>query len=132
MSEQKFSNFSRTMDWFKIQHSIKEPLPECIKTILSVCGYDTIASLRNIDCESITQIQRQVNLYFRAKIQDLTCCYSDFYKEQSVFELLPGHRDLILSLPGYLQAPISITQNHVFSPVLNSMIKTASFCIAIR
>lgn len=113
------------MNLYKIQHLIEEPLPECIQKILWLCGYDTIASLRNINCESITQIQRQVNLYFRPNIHTLTCCYSDFYKEQNEFELLPGHRDIILALPGYLRAPTTVTPNPVFSPVLNSMIRTA-------
>lgn len=119
------------MDWIKIQLLINEPLPECVEKILSWCAYDTIASLRNISCESISQIQRQVNVYFRSNIQELTCCYSNVYKNQSEFELLPGHRDLILALPKYLSASITgniqhnSTQNPTFSTVLNSMIETA-------
>lgn len=115
------------MDWFKIQDLLNEPLPECIKKILSLCAYDTIASLRNINCESITEIQRQVNLHFRPSLQVLNCCHSNYYKQQSEFELLPGHRDFLLSLPRYLCAltTANSSKNTAFSTVLNSMIETA-------
>lgn len=113
------------MDWNKIQNLIKEPIPECIKQILSWCAYDTIASVRNINSESLFQIQRQVNSYFLPKIQELTCCYAEFYKQQSKFELLPGHRDFILTLPKYLNVPTSYTQNIAFSTILNSLIETS-------
>lgn len=126
MNDQTIQSRSFNMDWFKIQRLINEPLPECIKRILSWCAYDTFASLRHINCESITEIQRQVNLHFRSKLKELNCCHSDHYKQQSEFELLPGHRDFILALPAYLCASIaSSTQNTAFSTVLNSMIETA-------
>lgn len=116
------------MDWQKIESILGEPLPECVKKLLSLCGYDSFGSLRKIDTESILQIQRQVNTYFRHNIRELSCCHSDFYKIQTDFEFLPGHRDLILALPEYLQVksvPTVDTQSTAFTTVMNSMVQTA-------
>lgn len=85
------------MDFSKINNLFEEhEIPECVKKILIVCGYDTIASLRNLKYGSILAIERHMRLYFHETIQELTCCHSNFYKQQNQFEFLPGHRELIL------------------------------------
>lgn len=117
------------MDWFRIQNLIDEQFPDCIRIILSVCGYDTIASLKYINIDSVLEIQRQMNLYFRGTIQELNCCHSDYYKQQNEFELLPGHRDLILSIPKCIESANSNKQayeeNGSLSTVMKSMLKSA-------
>lgn len=118
------------MVWNKIESFIDEKLPECIKIILSLCGYNTMSSFRKINLESVTQIERAVNTHFQQQIRELKCCHSTYYINQTDFEFLPGHRDLILSLPEYLP-PIEkftledFTQKTEFSPILSSMIETA-------
>lgn len=116
------------MDWHKIENIINEPLPECVKKILSFCGYDSMMSLKRINCESVEQIQRQINSHFLHGIRELTCCHSDFYAQQIEFEFLPGHLDLILALPHYLKSETQSTDpvpNIEYSTVLNSMVRTA-------
>lgn len=115
------------MDWNKISNLFEESFPKCVKIILSVCGYDTIASLRSLNGQSVLEIQRQVRLYFQSTIQDLSCCHSNFYKQQLEFEFLPGHRDFILAIPEYLK-PIPTAQtayNSSFSTIMKAMIDTA-------
>lgn len=117
------------MVWNKIENVINEKFPECVKKILSLSGYNTLSSFRKINSESITQIERTINTYFREQICELTCCHSAYYINQKEFEFLPGHRDLILSLPEYLP-PIGdfaedFTQKTEFTPILNSMIESA-------
>lgn len=86
------------MNWTKIEEIIGEPLPSCIKKILSNCAYDTFVSLKNISEESVNEIEFHINSESRALVQELDCCHSDYYKKQDRFKLLPGHRDLIISL----------------------------------
>lgn len=116
----------------KISTFFGEEFPECVEKILFVCGYDTIASLRNVNINSILEIERQTRLYFRGTIHRLTCCHSEFYKEQNKFEFLPGHRELILEMPEYVKLYLvktktqeTPTQNGAFSTVLNALIETA-------
>lgn len=105
-----------------------EPFPECVKKILFVCGYDTIASLRNVNNNSILEIEHQTQLYFRETIHCLTCCHSEFYNGQDKFEFLPGHRELILAIPEYVKSireKTITTQNEAFSTVHNALNRTA-------
>lgn len=88
------------MNWIKLEKIIGESVPNCIKTFLSVCAYDSFLSLKNISLESIDEIERYMNRY-PEKIQSLDCCHSSTYKSQVQFKLLPGHKDFILSISKY-------------------------------
>lgn len=86
------------MNWAKVEIVCQESLPSCLKKILSWSGYNTILSLQAISSESISRIEKHVNSHCLGMIQQLDCCYSEFYKEREVFEFLPGHQDLLLAV----------------------------------
>lgn len=88
------------MDWKKLEEIITESVPNCVKLFLSLCGYDTFLSLKNMSLESIEIIENHLSSCSDA-IQDLECCHSNYYKTQNEFKLLPGHRDFILSISKY-------------------------------
>ncbi|XP_031638592.1 uncharacterized protein LOC116350795 [Contarinia nasturtii] len=88
------------MNWSKIQEIIGEDIPNCVKTFLSVCAYDTFSSIQNISSESIIDIERHMNTCPDI-IANLDCCHSDEYKKQRHFKLLLGHRDFLLSISKY-------------------------------
>lgn len=120
------------MDWLKLEEIIRENVPKCVKTFLSACAYDTFLSIQNISCESIHEIERHINTCPEV-IQTLDCCHSDVYKNQSHFQLLPGHKDFILSMSKYnfgwfKKVGFSRTQNpeqnSTLPVVLQAMIQT--------
>lgn len=118
------------MDWKKIEIIIGESLPTCVKSILSVSGYDTFASIKNISVKSILEIQQHISLHSRQTIAELNCCHCEFYQSQEQFEFLPGHKDLILALPSFNfndpQMSTSVhTQENKFSFIMQNMIDTA-------
>lgn len=119
------------MNWEKIEEIIGEPLPNCIKQILSDCAYDTFASLKSISIESCVEIEKHINTNSRKTIQLLDCCHSDYYKKQQEFKLIPGHKDLIVSLSKISSVSEEncdvkpcITNSSKFSCVLKELIET--------
>lgn len=111
-------------------------MPKCIKQILIRCGYDTLASIRNISMGSVTQIENEMNVNARNLIQQFDCCYSEYYKRQIDLKLLPAHRDLILYLPKIIDQVVghrdpdemfieSANKHPGLSVILRELIKTA-------
>lgn len=111
-----------------MEEIIGESVPNCIKTFLSVCAYDTFSSLQNISPESLNEIERLMNIKTEA-IQGLDCCHSIVYKSQNQFKLLPGHRVFLLSMSTYKFINTQIddstaTQSSTLPVVLQAMIQT--------
>lgn len=89
--------------WLSFEEILGEKIPECIKQILSVCGYDNEISIENLQEQDLNQIEEYSNLasnrpMIRNMISSLTCCKSDIYKAQEKFQILLGHRAYILNL----------------------------------
>lgn len=78
------------MNWKKIENVLGETLPQCIKAILSSCGYDTLISLKCISEQSLSEIESHINTNARSIINALNCCHSEHYKNISEFKLIPG------------------------------------------
>lgn len=83
--------------WTSLEEFLREEIPECIKRILSACGYDNEISIQNLkDLDSIeTYLNKPM---MRGTIDSLSCCKSEIYKAQEKFQLLPGHRMYILNI----------------------------------
>lgn len=109
------------MDWQKLEAVIGEKVPNCLKQFLSVCAYDSISSIQNINSESIREIESHMNTCLES-VQQLDCCHSNAYKSQTAFKLLPGHKDFLLSMSTYKHA--NSEQRSKF-PVLNAMIRNS-------
>lgn len=103
------------MFWLKVEELIEEDIPNCIQQILFTSGYNSINSLKNISVPNIAQ--------------QFSCCYNEFYKSQTIFKLLPGHRALILEISQTVKTKQNqmeyMVKNSDFSAILKELIKTA-------
>lgn len=73
-----------------------------MKILLKKAGYDRLNSLSKIDTARITEIELHLDNN-REWINDLKCCNSEYYKQLTVFQFLPGHRATILDIPEQIQ-----------------------------
>lgn len=109
------------MDWCIVEKIIGENLPKCIKLFLSLCGYDTLTSLSYISRESLTLIETHMSKNL-IQIQSLDCCCAEFYKKQNhEFNLIPGHRDLILAVSKQISIHLGAQKN--YNDTLNQAIQ---------
>lgn len=99
------------MIWLKVGKILGERVPACIQKILSSCGYYNLTSLGNISQENIVEIEEQVNGY-RNVIQELDCCFQDFYKNQDKFQFLPGHSSFIMTMSKHVSSYIKQRNEH--------------------
>lgn len=125
------------MFWPKLEKILGESIPKCIQETLTACGYSNLLSLKNISAESIAQINDHVNVYCRDLIQNFSCSHAEFYKKQHTFQLLPGHRQLIIAMgkaidqhhkndeSEYETLTKAIEKNSCFSVVMKELMKTA-------
>lgn len=113
------------MDWKKIEDVIGESVPNCLKQFLSVCAYDSLYSIQNINLESIRDIENHMNTCLES-VHNLDCCHSNAYKTQTTFKLLPGHKDFLLSMSTYktFGSHLNSEQPPNF-PVLDAMIRNS-------
>lgn len=121
------------MFWSKVEELTGDSIPICVKKILTKCGFNSVFSVKNITPESVVQIEKHINLHGLDLIQTLDCCHHEYYKGQNVFKFLPGHKDVILSLPGFAVQMLHpdkyliqvIEQYAGFSKILREILKTA-------
>lgn len=115
--------------WNELEEFIGEPLPHCVKYVLSLSGYDTIFSLVEMNDKQILEIEDHISTHEMEKIKTLTCCHSDYYTNKVAFKCLPGHATILLALPKYIEKySKSITRNipNCHLPfILKEMITTA-------
>lgn len=110
-------------------------LPICLRKILVFSAYDSENSLRLLDEVKISEIERYISECGRSVIDELDCCHSEKYKNQTTFRFLPGHRSILLNLSKHAHEffEISVDQkyrlneqsNESYSVVLSELIKTA-------
>lgn len=112
------------MNWLKLETLIGENVPNCLKTFLSECAYDTFLSIQNISNASLSEIERHMNACVKV-VQNLDCCHADTYKNQSNFKLLPGHRDFLLSISKYKFQEIDSDKKSPLPVILQAMIDTS-------
>lgn len=92
-------------DCFKEIEKKAGELPQCVKTILKSCGYETMLSLELLGVQHVTEIEQHVNTHIPSILRNLNCienCSCKDYKHKTPFSFLPGHRSIILSLPNHI------------------------------
>lgn len=119
------------MNWNKLENIVEDSVPPCVKTILKICGYDSLTSIEHISPEQICEMEKFINNNFRIAIQELNCCHSDTYKNMNEFEFLPGHKTFILALAkriGQWQENYKeIKQSKEFSFIMEKLKETADY-----
>lgn len=61
----------------------------------------------------------------------MKCCHSEFYQQQTIFKMLPGHEAVLLALPKYIDEYLAKKRSETFackgkySYILGEMIQTA-------
>lgn len=68
-------------------------IPSCIKTILSVIGYNSAYSIITITDEKLDELEKYIEENEREVIDSI-----DIYKSKKPFVFLPGHRALIFGI----------------------------------
>lgn len=89
--------------WKTLEEATNTKFPPCVKTLLIDAGYNTMASLTSFSEDSLKRTEEFLNSK-KEYINKLHCCYSDYYKKLNVFEFLPGHKSILLSLPNIVKA----------------------------
>lgn len=91
--------------FLKLEKSIGEAFPpsqlSCVKSMLTSCEFDRLTSLNGIDHNDLIEIEDFLNAN-RQIINAWNCCNSEYYKNQSQFKLLPGHKHAILQMKHHI------------------------------
>lgn len=103
--------------WKELEVRMKGYIPEIVKHILRATGYENRLNLHNMAKDDFVEIERYINnnlkVWFR-KLQKIDDDYANLKK----FELLPGHRKIILKISENLQGPKTVVDT-ANRPTLN-------------
>lgn len=111
------------MSWEKLS------LCECLKNILTECGFDSIPALKSINAQCIDEIEKHL-IDKRNFIESLPQCHRKLYHQQSNFQFLPAHRMILLQLPENsdklsTDSELFTPDNPAFAPILRELIQSA-------
>lgn len=102
--------------WKKIEEKISESVPELVKLLLTKCGYDSHLSLRNIQLEDVSTIERYMTENHKELLKHMIKQqpeYSDLkINRGQPFEFLPGHRKRIITIGEILTSDHESTTSH--------------------
>lgn len=101
---------------------------KCLKLILIRFGYDSLASLKCINGDLLSELEKEVEKD-RNFLQSLPCDHKNIYLENRSFQLLPGHRALVLDWCQNQIKTVSIEtfngKHPAFPPILSEIIGNA-------
>lgn len=109
----------------------REEIPAFIKKLLTATGFDTKLALEHLNEDKVTEIENYVNSHREIFDQLLN---RTIYERLTSFELLPGHRSIIINLPNALKK-IQRTEDSTrsidykssnYSAVLKALIESAA------
>lgn len=119
------------MDWTLIENIIGKELPLCLKKFLNSSGYDSLFSVEQLCDDGISEIERHLQNNSDV-LNELNCCYSEIYKNQKLFKLLPGHRAILRVIPKFAAQlrkepvePRPISAENTHSVILSDLINTS-------
>lgn len=67
-------------------------------TLLKECGYNLDSTLSDFNIENVHECESYIDQNLRGLIDQLICCNSETYQNQTVFKFLPAHRNFLLGL----------------------------------
>lgn len=97
-------------EWRHFENVIGQSVPEFLKLLLSISGYDTLISIKQFTSPKITNLEQWINDNFHANYEPLVklfgnnafneiALYKNIFEQKRNFTFLPGHRDILLNLP---------------------------------
>lgn len=97
-----------TMDWKQLECFVGHSVPNNVKVLLQKSGYDSLLSVKQIDEQKICAINNFMKNFIKTNRETLQAIDKKdettfIYETQNEFEILPGHRTVLLALPGYIQ-----------------------------
>lgn len=107
-----FNDFNFEDFWIAIECKLNQSVPICIKRILGKCAYDSEMSLSELNEINLLRIESFAQESLRYVIDGLNCCHSETYRNQNIFQFIPGHRAFILAIPEKLKsnsAPVTLS-----------------------
>lgn len=99
-------------EWYNIEKLAGQKVPLFLKLMLSQTGYDCLLSVKEISSDSIIRledfIQKNRNRLMSKIMIELDNIGDNddslnAYKDQEVFQFLPGHKSTLLSLPEIIE-----------------------------
>lgn len=122
-----------SINWEGFERFIDDEIPKCVKTVLKLCGFETFISLMEINESCIVKIEECMSKHFPGHITNLQCRHAEYYQSRNnmPFELLPGHKTLIMALPKYVEKYRLEYQKKIidiqgrYSFILNELIRAA-------
>lgn len=97
-------------------------IPIYIKNILALSGYDCIPVLRKFDAERFNKLEDFVRNKMRVLIEspldtdeDKKCYYHLYYKIPSQFEIVEGHKELIMEISRFVDSCIKNNGSNFFN-----------------
>lgn len=94
-------------EWSALENFVGYNVPVFLKLLLWKTGYDSLLSIKGISNEEIQQLEQYVQRKRDQTISEVFIELNEIigddnsiseYKEQEVFEFLPGHRTILMSL----------------------------------
>ncbi|XP_055308257.1 uncharacterized protein LOC129572338 [Sitodiplosis mosellana] len=96
-----------TNEWSNLENFVRHNVPMFLKLLLWQCGYDCMLSVKQITNETLDKLEKYIEKNKNkilckviADLDELKYCDDSLsaYKDQDVFEFLPGHRIILLGL----------------------------------
>lgn len=138
-------------EWAELEKFVGQSVPMFLKLLLWKTGYDSLLSIKEISNNTIEGLEQYIQRKKNQIFDEIFTKLNDFgnndhslsiYKEQEVFEFLPGHRTILLSLRSNIENMQLQAVNHIendaflgsdewmesrkYSVILRELIKTAN------
>lgn len=89
--------------WDEIGAEIKDSIPESIKIVLSMCGFDSRLSLCNISDDDVSTLEQFASENMKDQLKPLLKSLPGYNRTKATsrdepFKFLPGHRRIIIEI----------------------------------
>lgn len=137
-------------EWARIENFVGHNVPMFLKVLLWRCGYDSMVSIKQISSVTIDKLEQYIQKKRNQIVPEILLELENVgdndnslmeYKNQKMFEFLPGHRETLLCLRSNIEKmqlksvsesedcdevmAYSATDTIEYSVILKELIKTA-------